>query len=116
MMEPKQNISDVLRSIKAFFGEEHPEIAENLNGLGQVYKGQINYTKAEPVFKESIAMSERTLGETHPHVINRWRNLADLYEKAGRVDESIQVWAKVKDLKAKREKEEAAMLNEKVKL
>jgi len=37
-------------------------------------------------------------------------------KKAGRVDESIRVWAKVKDLKAKREKEEAAMLNEKVKL
>jgi len=101
---------------KEFFGNEHPEIAENLNGLAQVYKGQINYQKAEPVLKDAIAMSERTLGLTHPHVINRWKNLADLYEKCGRVDDSIVAWNKVKQLRAQREKEEADMRNEKVKL
>ena len=43
------------------------------------------------MLKEAIAMSVRTLGKTHPHVINRMRNLADLYEKMGRVDDSIKV-------------------------
>lgn len=67
------------------FGSEHPEIAENLNGLAQVYKAQMNYLKAEPVFKEAIEMTINLLGEGSPHVVNRYRNLADLYERMGRV-------------------------------
>jgi len=38
------------------FGEwsNHPEIAENLNGLAQVYTRQTNFYKAEPLFKSVI--------------------------------------------------------------
>jgi len=86
---------------RSVFGEEHPEVAENLNGLAQVYKGQMSCLKAEPLFIDAIAISERTLGNTHPHVINRYRNLADLYERWGKVEESVKVWAKVKQLKEK---------------
>jgi hypothetical protein len=76
----------------------------------------MNYSKAETVFKKSIGISERTLGETHPHVINRYRNLADLYERWGRVEESKKVWEKYEVIKAQREAEEAAMRNEKFKV
>eukprot|EP01106_Pelomyxa_sp_JSP_P016958 TRINITY_DN658_c0_g1_i8.p2 TRINITY_DN658_c0_g1~~TRINITY_DN658_c0_g1_i8.p2 ORF type:complete len:135 (+),score=35.34 TRINITY_DN658_c0_g1_i8:882-1286(+) len=58
----------------AVFGAEHPEIAENLNGLAQVYKAQMNYPKAEKLFLQAIAMSKKLLGETSPHVLNRYKN------------------------------------------
>lgn len=67
------------------FGSEHPEIAENLNGLAQVYKAQMNYIKSETFFKEAIEMTIKTLGKGSPHVLNRYRNLADLYERMGKV-------------------------------
>lgn len=84
------------------YGEwnDHPEIAENMNGLAQVYKAQLNYTKAEPMFKAAIAMSERTLGVNHPHVINRCRNLALMYEAQGSIAKAQEVFQKIETLKA----------------
>ena len=84
------------------YGEfnDHPEIAENMNGLAQVYKAQLNYTKAEPMFKAAIAMSERTLGFNHPHVINRYRNLALMYEAQGSIQKAQNTYAKIEELKA----------------
>jgi nephrocystin-3 len=78
---------------------DHPEIAENMNGLAQVYKAQLNYTKAEPMFKAAIAMSERTLGLNHPHVINRYRNLALMYEAQGSVSKAQDIFKKIEELK-----------------
>lgn len=76
----------------------------------------MNYSKAELTLKRSIAISERTLGETHPHVVNRHRNLAVLYELWGRVEDSKTVWARFEVLKARRDAEELAMKNEKFKV
>jgi tetratricopeptide (TPR) repeat protein len=84
------------------YGEwnDHPELAENMNGLAQVYKAQLNYTKAEPMFLKAIAMSERTLGLNHPHVINRYRNLALMYEAQGSVPKAQEIFQKIEQLKA----------------
>jgi tetratricopeptide (TPR) repeat protein len=71
-----------------------------VHSLAQVYKNQFNYTKAEPLYKQAIAISERTLGKYHPHVINRYRNLADMCEKQGKVKEAEKIWAIVKELKS----------------
>jgi len=73
-----------------------------------VYKNQFNYTKAEPMFKKAIEISERTLGNYHPHVLNRYKNLADLYERQGRVEEAQKYQAKLATLKREQEK----MLNQ----
>jgi tetratricopeptide (TPR) repeat protein len=82
------------------YGEftDHPEIAENMNGLAQVYTAQLNYTKAEPMFRSAIAMSERTLGVNHIHVINRYRNLAKMYQAQGLVDKAKSTFEKVETL------------------
>jgi tetratricopeptide (TPR) repeat protein len=73
--------------------------------LAQVYKHQFNYSKAEPLYKQAIAISERTLGKYHSHVINRYRNLADMYEKQGKVEEAEKNWSIVKELKSKQKLE-----------
>jgi tetratricopeptide (TPR) repeat protein len=67
--------------------------------LAQVYKNQFNYTKAEPLYKQAIQISERTLGSSHPHVVNRYRNLADMYEKQGKIEDAHKIWTIVKELK-----------------
>jgi len=45
-------------------------------------------------------MSEATLGLNHPHVLNRYRNLANMYQMQGRVSNSEAIWAKIEELKA----------------
>jgi len=59
----------------------------------------MNYEKAEPLFLKAIQISEKTLGPTHQHVINRLLNLANLYESCGRISESIAINDKIKRLK-----------------
>lgn len=66
---------------------------------------QTNYQKAEPLFLNAIAITERTLGELHPHVINRYKNLADLYERMGQVAKAEKAWATHRERKALRDKE-----------
>eukprot|EP01098_Paradermamoeba_levis_P006436 TRINITY_DN2668_c0_g1_i3.p1 TRINITY_DN2668_c0_g1~~TRINITY_DN2668_c0_g1_i3.p1 ORF type:complete len:117 (-),score=24.95 TRINITY_DN2668_c0_g1_i3:374-724(-) len=83
---------------KKVFGEEHPEIAENLNGLAQVFKHQFNYSKAEPMYLKSIEMTEKLIGASHPHHIHRCKNLADLYERWGRVRDAEKIHEKIKQL------------------
>lgn len=80
---------------RATFKDDHPEIAENLNGLAQVYKNQFKYDKAEDMFLHALDMSERLLGKAHPHVLNRYSNLLDCYEKWGRVDKAAGVERKL---------------------
>jgi len=57
-------------------------------------------------------MTIKTIGETHPHTINRYRNLADLYERAGRVEDSTKIWKIVEDLRKRRQQEEVVMKHE----
>jgi len=99
MMAQKKLYERALKINRNIFKDDHPEIAENLNGLAQVYKAQQSYRKAEPLYLQAIAMSERTLGECHPHVINRYKNYADMLERAGNVQEAQTIWQKVEALK-----------------
>ncbi|MCL4415090.1 MAG: tetratricopeptide repeat protein [Actinobacteria bacterium] len=76
--------------------------------LAGVYIGQLNYPKAEATLKESIGITERTLGTAHPHAITRWAALATLYERMGRVQDSINAWDHQKKIAEIRRKEEAS--------
>lgn len=73
--------------------------------LAQVFKQQQNYLKAEPLFLQSIAITERTVGDCHPHVLNRLRNLADLYERWGQLDKAEKVRQILTERKNKLEKD-----------
>ena len=65
--------------IKAF-GEEHPNIASCLNGLGDLYRSQERYEEAESHYKRALFMWEKTLGENHPFVALSLTGLASVYQ------------------------------------
>ncbi|EKU96967.1 TPR repeat-containing protein [Leptolyngbya sp. PCC 7375] len=46
------------------------------------------YSEAEPLFQEALAMSKRLLGDEHPNVAFSLNNLALLYEHQGRYSEA----------------------------
>ena len=64
------------------------ELAAALNNLGQVHAGQGRDDLAEPLYKRSIALMERSLGLDTPLVSAELTNLAGLYQRQGRFTEA----------------------------
>jgi len=64
-------------------GPEHPDVAQSLNNLAELYRSQGRYAQAEPLYKRSLAMLEKVLGPDHPDVANSLNNLALLYDSQG---------------------------------
>jgi hypothetical protein len=72
-----------LRSLeidKRIYGEDHPEIATDLNNLSLLYKSQGKYSAAEPLCLRSLEIMERQLGVDHPTTKTIHDNLQFLRE------------------------------------
>lgn len=61
---------------KRLLGQDHPDVAANLNNLAFLYKSQRRYTEAEPLYVQPLELSERVLGVHHPNTIIFRKNLA----------------------------------------
>jgi Tetratricopeptide repeat len=48
-------------------GPEHPDVAQTLNNLAELYRAQGRYM-AEPLFERSLRAVEKALGPNHPEV------------------------------------------------
>jgi hypothetical protein len=64
-------------------GPDHPDVATSLNNVAGLYCTQRQYAQAEPLYKRSLAIMEKTLGPDHPEVAQSLENLAALYRKTG---------------------------------
>ena len=64
-------------------GSDHPDAAMSLNNLEMPYNTRGLYAKAEPLYKRSLAICEKTLGPDHPNVAMSLNNLAVLYDNQG---------------------------------
>ncbi len=62
--------------------------AISLNNLAALYQDQSRYAEAEPLYKRSLAIREKTLGLEHPAVATSLNNLATLYHAQGRYTEA----------------------------
>jgi tetratricopeptide (TPR) repeat protein len=68
-------------------------------GIARFYYGQGLFALAEPIWKDSIDVIKRILGDRHPDVPTSLNNLAELYRSQGRYDEAeplyleaLQLW------------------------
>jgi tetratricopeptide (TPR) repeat protein len=76
-----QALSSAQRAIEvaqANVGLDHPNVAQSLNHLAQLYQAQGNYAQAEPLYKRSRAILVKALGIDHPNVAQSMNNLAVL--------------------------------------
>lgn len=64
-------------------GNEHPEVAQSLNHLGQVLKLKAEYVEAEATFREALAIRRKILGNMHPSVAQSINDLADALTRNG---------------------------------
>lgn len=63
-------------------------MARNLNNLALLYYHEGKYAKAEPLFKQALAIDEKALGPEHPDVAMMAENLAGVLRKLGRESEA----------------------------
>ena len=64
-------------------GPDHPNVAESLNNLGELYNTKGDYAQAEPLIKRSLTIREKALGSNHPDVAESLHSLAELYQTQG---------------------------------
>ena len=65
-------------------GPEHPDVAQSLNNLAELYRVQGRYADAEPHYQRALTIFEKVLGPEHPDVATSFNNLAGLYHTQGR--------------------------------
>ena len=64
-------------------GPEHPDTAQSLNNLAELYRAMGDYAKAEPLYRRALAIREKALGPEHPDTAQSVNNLAELYKEMG---------------------------------
>ncbi len=68
---------------RRLLGAQSPELAESLNILGTAFQEQGDYAKAEPVFREALAIREQAYGDHHADTAESVNNLAVLLSMRG---------------------------------
>ncbi len=63
-------------------------MAQSLNNLAELYRGQGKYGEAGPLYTRSLEVLEKTLGPDHPLIATVCENLAELYKQIGKEDEA----------------------------
>jgi tetratricopeptide (TPR) repeat protein len=84
---------------KKSLGEDHPDVAIDLNNLAGLYKATGRYKEAEPLAERTIVILiefTRKTGHPHPHLQDAIDNYAGLLDKMGYSKEEIT--AKLKEL------------------
>ncbi len=60
-------------------GPEHPDVATDLDALGDLYLDQGKYIDAEPLLNRALAIREIVIGPEHPRLATSLNTLAALY-------------------------------------
>jgi tetratricopeptide (TPR) repeat protein len=71
-------------------GPEHPDVAQSLNNLAELYRKLGNYSQAEPLYQRSLAILEKVMGKEHPLVALSLNNLALLYQEMGNIARTLE--------------------------
>ena len=76
----------------------HVPSLERKNDLAVLYKKQGDYAKAEQLLLEARRLK---LGDTHPHTIESWNHLIDLYDAWNKPEKAEEWRAKLEQIEAK---------------
>ena len=73
----------LLEIVEKTSGSEHPETANSLNNLAELYWATGDFANAEPLLQRALAIREKALGPEHPNTSTILNNLAELYTAMG---------------------------------
>ncbi len=79
--EAEQLYERALAILEKSLGKDHPDVAQSLNNLAELYRAQGRFDEAEPMYERALAICKKTLGDKHPNTITISQNLAELIRK-----------------------------------
>ena len=79
-------------------GTDHPDVANSLNNLAQLYDSEGKYDEAEPLYRRALAIREQSLGSDHPSVAQSLNNLALLCQSQGKYDEAEPLYRRALEI------------------
>ena len=85
--EAEEQLKAALKEAEKFEPSDS-RLAESLNALAGLYSAQGKYAEAEPLYKRSLAITEKALGPEYPDVATSLNNLALLYSAQGKYAEA----------------------------
>ncbi len=84
------------------FGAQNRRLATSLNNLGANSEEQGKYAEAEPLYKHSLQICQKTLGPNHPQVATSLENYAELLYKTNRSAEASKLDQQAKAIRDSR--------------
>jgi CHAT domain-containing protein/tetratricopeptide (TPR) repeat protein len=69
-------------------GEDHPDVAESLHDLGELYHEAGDAAAAEPFYRKSVELRRADPGETSVEYASSLHGLALIFQATGRLDEA----------------------------
>jgi tetratricopeptide (TPR) repeat protein len=73
------------------YGDEHPDVATDLNNLAVLLSAQGKYDEALELHYQCLGIQKRCLGEEHPRYAASLNNLAALLWSTGRSEEALAI-------------------------
>lgn len=89
--EAERQLRAALHAREQVLGNDHPDLAENLNALAGVYHNQGQLAQAEPLYRQALALQERVPGPDDPVTARTLGNLALLQYSQKRYAESEEL-------------------------
>ena len=85
----------VVRILESNLGPRHPDLANSLNNLGELYRRQRVFGDSETMLRRAQSILEETYGPDHPAVATILNNIAALDQDLGRFAEAEALLARV---------------------
>ena len=84
---------------EGLYGSEHPDVADCLNSIAELYRAQSRYNEAEPLYLQALRTREKTLPANHVEIAQSLNNLAVLYCNQGHYSEAEPLYQKVLNIR-----------------
>jgi len=92
---------EALKVAEETFGPDHPDVAQSLNNLVELYRAQGKYAQAEPLYKRALTIWGKSLGPDHPDVATVLENMAGFYKNIGKGDEAKKLGERAKRIRSR---------------
>jgi hypothetical protein len=94
IISPKSNTDQELSTLR----KDHPDVLESKNDLGVQYHELRRSQDSELLLLEAVRDRRLKLGDSHPHTLESWDHLIELYEAWGKSEEAEKWRVKLKEI------------------